>query len=1115
MSAYRYGRSDLVGVDRLPAFRLFGRLSRHTRATLGLSAVVLAVGFASVAHAEPPRLLFDGGFDMQGHPIGVAVDQSSGDLYVTGFFNPVSEPLIGEFDASGSPIKRFGSEVFGSTGAALNPTNGDLYVYDEGEIDTYDPSTGALLPPPASFPVPLSINHEYGFGGLPTVQIAADTAGNVYVPVIAENEVLEYSPTGALLKTLTGGSGVGALKGPNGVAVDASGNLWVADTGNNRIEKLSPADAPVGEIRSERVESVALDGHGDVFAVAACGAPKSPCSHLVEYDPAGSPVADVGTGLFFSSEFVALPPMVAVSESTGRVYVTSGDREKVWVFAPPIAPSVGKELSAEVGATEVKLGALVNPGGIPTSYRFEYGTSTAYGRSTPLPEGSVGEGFSLRAVWAASSGLAPGTTYHYRVVATNELGTVTGPDQTFTTLTVEQSVCPNELLRSGFSVRLPDCRAYELVTTPFKTSVQARSAAPAAADGNSLAFETNEPLPNSPTGAKSYIATRGAGGWSSEDIIPLESYTSIICNSESNNVLAYSGELSKVAISVGTRTRASEDNGSPHLGIQECNAAGLQVVPGEPVGYQNLLVRDNATGDYRLVNVTPAGVTPSDAHFKGASADLSHIVFTEMEPLEPGAPYGVEDLYEWDEGVVRLASVLPNGARTVGSLPEGVGAQDGSHAVSANGSHIVFMTSSGLYMRIDGERTVRVDEAQEGASGSNGGGVFQTASADGSRVFFTDTSRLTADATAEPGEPDLYECELVEEEQAGKRIARCELSDLTVAKAGEHADVLGVLGLGSQDSSHVYFVAKGVLAANTREFVDSEGKKVVEGAQDGQSNLYMRDGGTTTFVSTSEFSGGAVSPDGTWLAFVSSKSLTGYDNQPLSGGSPVPEIFVYSAVSGDLACVSCNPDGEAPNRGGGISSFPFNHHRPLADGGRVFFDTQEALVPSDTNGQMDVYEYENGHVYLISSGTSPIGSTFIDASENGDDVFFFTTQQLVPQDTVENMPMIYDARVDGGLPVIASPPACTTADACRSAVSPQPSIYGAPSSQTFSGEGNVPPAVQAKVKKKTKPAKKRKTGKNACGRSHAKHKRAACGSSSGKHGAHRGRKAHKSDGRAK
>ena len=164
--------------------------------------------------------------------------------------------------------------------------------------------------------------------------------------------------------------------------------------------------------------------------------------------------------------------MVAVNQASGRVYVIDGEKENIWVFGPPTAPVVGREFTAEVGASEAKLGALVNPGGIQTTYRFEYGPTSAYGSSTPFPEGSVGEGLESHAVWASASGLAPGSTYHYRVVASNELGTVYGPDQTFTTLTAEQAACPNEQLRGGFSARLPDCRAYELVTPPVKSSSQ-------------------------------------------------------------------------------------------------------------------------------------------------------------------------------------------------------------------------------------------------------------------------------------------------------------------------------------------------------------------------------------------------------------------------------------------------------------------------------------------------------------------------------------------------------------------------------------------------------------------------------------------------------------------
>ena len=126
----------------------------------------------------------------------------------------------------------------------------------------------------------------------------------------------------------------------------------------------------------------------------------------------------------------------------------------------------------------------------------------------------------------------------------------------------------------------------------------------------------------------------------------------------------------------------------------------------------------------------------------------------------------------------------------------------------------------------------------------------------------------------------------------------------------------------------------------------------------------------------------------------------------------------------------------------------------------MFFETTEALVPADTNGELDVYEYEGGHAYLISSGTSSFESNLEGASESGDDVFFRSDQALVPQDNQEGQIVIYDARVAGGFAELSSPPACTTADACRAAVPLQPSVYGAPASQTFEGAGNLAPPAR-------------------------------------------------------
>ena len=163
--------------------------------------------------------------------------------------------------------------------------------------------------------------------------------------------------------------------------------------------------------------------------------------------------------------------------------------------------------------------------------------------------------------------------------------------------------------------------------------------------------------------------------------------------------------------------------------------------------------------------------------------------------------------------------------------------------------------------------------------------------------------------------------------------------------------------------------------------------------------------------------------------------------------------------------------------------------RYLTDEGRLFFDSPEALVPQDDNRSEEVYEFEpagvggcangsaafspvtGGCVALISSGEGPGESAFADASENGDDVFFFTAGRLgaADRDTAVDL---YDAHVCSAAVPCSQPSAegepCRTAESCRSAPSPQPSIFGPPASATFAGPGNAKPAPLTPLKPTSK-----------------------------------------------
>ena len=174
--------------------------------------------------------------------------------------------------------------------------------------------------------------------------------------------------------------------------------------------------------------------------------------------------------------------------------------------------------------------------------------------------------------------------------------------------------------------------------------------------------------------------------------------------------------------------------------------------------------------------------------------------------------------------------------------------------------------------------------------------------------------------------------------------------------------------------------------------------------------------------------------------------------------------------------------------------------RVPSDDGRIFFDSPDTLVPQATNAKEDVYEYEpagvggpdgctmaarsyvasdGGCVSLVSAGTSSEESAFVDASEDGNDVFFLTTARLASQD-VDTAFDVYDAHVcSAGSPCVSEPvlpPPCSSGDACKAPPSLQPAVFGAPASATFSGSGNITPAAPevVKAKPRSKPVKCRK-----------------------------------------
>jgi hypothetical protein len=273
-----------------------------------------------------------------------------------------------------------------------------------------------------------------------------------------------------------------------------------------------------------------------------------------------------------------------------------------------------------------------------------------------------------------------------------------------------------------------------------------------------------------------------------------------------------------------------------------------------------------------------------------------------------------------------------------------------------------------------------------------------------------------------------------------------------------------------------------------------------------------------------------VSPTGLHAAFLSQASLTGYDNTDQVIGEKDAEVYLYDASAnggeGKLICVSCNPSGVRPVgvdhinmrrteywAAAYIPGFQNSLYASRAlseDGNRLFFEAADSLTPRDTNGAIDVYQWQapgsgtcdesdpgyseqnQGCVDLISSGKSRLDSKFTDASPSGNDVFFNTLSGLQPQDY--GLRDVYDARVGGGLPPPPVPPPGCEGDSCQSpAAAPNDPT---PASASFRGAENPKKTSKPRCRKGRKQV--RRGGKARCVKKSAKQKRA-----NGKRGAAR------------
>ena len=179
-------------------------------------------------------------------------------------------------------------------------------------------------------------------------------------------------------------------------------------------------------IKSQPLSQTAGAGQSVTFAVAASGtAPLSYQWRRTDAELAGATSSLLTLASVRPTDAGSYTVVVANTRGsvTSAVAVLN-------VLMPPTATTVP---ASEVTNCSAVLNAVVDPQGLPTICRFEYGVTTTYGSVTPPVSLPAGAGATATSVAAPLAGLAPATLFHYRIVATNVAGTTFGQDVTFTT----------------------------------------------------------------------------------------------------------------------------------------------------------------------------------------------------------------------------------------------------------------------------------------------------------------------------------------------------------------------------------------------------------------------------------------------------------------------------------------------------------------------------------------------------------------------------------------------------------------------------------------------------------------------------------------------------------
>ena len=707
-------------------------------------------------------------------------------------------------------------------------------------------------------------------------------------------------------------------------------------------------------------------------------------------------------------------------------------------------------------------------------------------------------------VEAHLTGLAPGATYHFQLVATSGAGTSKSGDRIFVpTQDPLQPPCPNEAVRrENNSLELPECRAYEQVSPTLKAGYKADFYG--FFGGSSVLYHSAAGnIANSGQGnaaANSYVANRTSGGW---ETIPN---------------LNPAGTLN-----AGPEALPEGSSGIPSLFSEELQSSLWFAAPGHQLPEESDSYLRGGDGRFTLIGTpTPAGA----GQLIGGSADLSHVVF--------GGTLSQPGLYEF----VGTGNAAPRrvdldhsgqpiskceGGPIAGSALAGAEGK----TVSNDGRTIIFVAVGGcaegppadeVWARVDGTTSYDASESHCTRVDCNGPAAarFAGAARDGSSVFFTTTQQLLNSDTDKAN--DLYVYHLPTASDPNPSPALTEVSG-TGPGADTEEGVAEVAkpntGLPtpsrstaqgvpiSSDGTTAMFVSPAVLAGND--------DALEEPAHQGDNNLYVwrsdasHPEGQVTFVGrlisndlAAKYGGRGIdfshesemTPDGRYVVLNTASPLVPTDTD---NGY---DVYRYDTESGGLTRMSTGQLGTGGNvdgfgayvssrtrEYGYVGADPGPSQLSISDDGQaVVFATTEGLVPRDGNGTNDIYLWKGGRVSLISSGAAGnnVGEYEFAIDASGQDIYFTTGEALSPGDG-DAVRDVYDARVDGGFSAATVAATCA-GEACQPA---GPGSQSSPNPATSEARAPEPPprppCAKGKVLKKGKCVKKPK-------KPHKKHK---------------------------